>query len=201
MSVRLTDTLAPTSVDTSGVTQSHFSPELYANNTFPSIPDAVGIALSEMYGTKEPFASTPSDQTASQSATNVDHRRFPRRTAGGFVSVVPYPADGKLTVEWTNWLMQTSGLTGELVDLSRSGLALLLLQPLAVGDVLVARLSQQESRETLDVIAEVVRVVDVGDQRWKIMTEFASPLEFDDAYEFARHDQDAAPPLFPPSLP
>jgi hypothetical protein len=168
-----------------------------------SIPDAMAAALAHLYGPPTTTtASTPearsveektSDSAASPAA---DHRRFPRRSAGGYVSVVRWLGDRELTPEWTDWLMQTTGLTGELVDLSRSGLALLLLQPLSVGDVVVARLSQQDSAETLDVIAEVVRVVDLGDHRWKIMTQFQTPLEFDDAYDFAHHDQDAEPLLF-----
>jgi hypothetical protein len=94
--------------------------------------------------------------------------------------------------------MQTSGLTGELVDLSRSGLALLLLQPLMVGDALVVRLSHQNTADTLDAVVEVVRVVDLGDQRWKIMAQFTKPLAFEEAYGFAQHDQAALPPLFSP---
>jgi len=110
--------------------------------------------------------------------------------------VVRYPPAAELTRQWTDWLMQTSGLTGELVDLSRSGLALVLLQPFAAGDALVVRLSQQDSDDTLDAVVEVVRSIDLGDQRWKIMAQFTRPLDFEEAYEFASHDQDALPPLF-----
>jgi hypothetical protein len=43
----------------------------------------------------------------------------------------------------------------------------------------------------LDAIAEVVRCVDLGDQRWKITARFAQPLGFDEAYEFAQHELEA----------
>ncbi|HUQ68072.1 MAG TPA: PilZ domain-containing protein [Planctomycetaceae bacterium] len=133
----------------------------------------------------------------SDSSSTDEQRYFPRRAAAGFVSVVRFPPGAELTPQWTDWLMQTSGLTGELVDLSRSGLALVLLQPFAAGDALVVRLSQQDSDDTLDAVVEVVRSIDLGDQRWKIMAQFTKPLDFEEAYEFASHDQDALPPLFP----
>lgn len=176
--------------------------EAFSIPSVVAIPDPMAAALAHLYGVPTSTIEVPAGTAAKESIENpapspaADHRRFPRRSAGGYVSVVRLPADSELTPEWTNWLMQTTGLTGELVDLSRSGLALLLLQPLSVGDVIVARLSQQDSAETLDVVAEVVRVVDLGDHRWKIMTQFQTPLEFDEAYDFARHDQDAVPPLF-----
>jgi hypothetical protein len=161
--------------------------------------DPIAAALGRLNQTQTPKVShsdRPGEGNSSDSASTAEQRHFPRRSAEGFVSVVRYPASAELTPQWTDWLMQTTGLTGELVDLSRSGLALLLLQPLTVGDALVVRLSHQETADTLDAVVEVVRVVDLGDQRWKITAQFTKPLAFDAAYGFARHDQDALPPLF-----
>lgn len=165
--------------------------------------DPIAAALARLDRICTPGAATsagPAEGNASNPDPTAEQRHFPRRSAEGFVSVVRYPAGADLTPQWTDWLMQTSGLTGELVDLSRSGLALLLLQPLTVGDALVVRLSRQHLADTLDAVVEVVRVLDLGDQRWKITAQFTKPLAFDAAYEFARHDQEALPPLFPPAM-
>jgi hypothetical protein len=124
-------------------------------------------------------------------AATGEQRGFPRRTAAGFVSLVHSDRPAELSPQDTARLLQTAGLTGELVDLSRSGLALVSLQPFAVGETVVVRLSQLETSEVLDAIAEVVRCVDLGDQRWKITARFDQPLGFDEAYEFARHEPEA----------
>jgi len=166
-----------------------------------SATDPVASALAKLYElptvASAVVESLPVPETVSSTPELTgDQRYFPRRTAAGFVSVVRFPPGAEVTPQWTDWLMQTSGLTGELVDLSRSGLALVLLQPFTMGDAVVVRLSQQDSDDTLDAVAEVVRSIDLGDQRWKIMAQFTRPLDFEKAYEFASHDQDALPPLF-----
>jgi PilZ domain len=204
-----TDTVVDPSVRTSKPTadrafsQSH----LYGEEHVATISgecnaaDPIVAALSRLYAgsdqTSIAVASTDMDSSPATEANPStpqpagEQRSFPRRASAGFVSVVRYPAGADVTRQWTDWLMQTSGLTGELVDLSRSGLALVSLQSFAAGDALVVRLSQLDRNGTLDAVVEVVRSIDLGDQRWKIMARFTRPLGFEEAYEFACHDQDA----------
>lgn len=151
---------------------------------------ALVAALHRLYG-QAPDASVRIDVTPE--TPNADQRQFPRRTAAGLVTLVRSSPDMPLDRATTDWLLRTSGLTGELVDLSRSGVALVLVQPLELGDTVIVRLSQQDRPESLETAAEVIRVVDLGDQRWKIMARFAKPLGFDEAYQFANHDQGALP--------
>jgi hypothetical protein len=91
----------------------------------------------------------------------------------------------ELTPQWADWLLQNSGLAGELFDLSRNGFSLTLLQPLLPGEIVVARLARFEDPLIADVVAEVVRVTDLGDGRWKIVATMQRELSFETAYQLS----------------
>jgi hypothetical protein len=124
----------------------------------------------------------PNSSTVQEGA---DRRAYPRGDVHGFASVARFPLGALLTPQWVDWLLQTCGVAGALLDVSRNGFSLVLLQPLLPGEVVVARLARFAEPAIVDVAAEVVRVVDLGDGRWKIVATMRPELSFEAAYELS----------------
>jgi hypothetical protein len=134
----------------------------------PPLPWAVADDLCSLW-------STPDD----------DRRECPRRDGQGMVTVAAMDRSRlEHRGQHPQWLHE-HGVTGELLDLSMSGLALALIEPQPVGAWLLVRISAPRTDETADGMAQVVRVVDFGDGRWKIVARFAQPLSFDLAYRLS----------------
>ncbi len=148
----------------------------------PSAAGSVDRVLEEV---RTDFASAPSSGEADAAS---DRRTYPRRWARGAVSVAAIPEGLLFTRESADLLMCTAGVAGELLDLSRNGLAFIRMQPLQADARILVRLSHQKDTETFDTVAEVVRATELGDGLWKIMARFEKPLSFDDAYELCEHE-------------
>ncbi|MDX1967359.1 MAG: PilZ domain-containing protein [Planctomycetaceae bacterium] len=120
-----------------------------------------------------------------------DRRSFPRREAHGHASVASFPHVVAPTRELADALLRDAGVSGELIDLSRNGLAIVLLQPLAAGEEIIVRLCYPGGAETRDVLATVVRSTSIDGGLWKIVARLLEPLSFDAAYDLF----DRQPPL------
>lgn len=101
------------------------------------------------------------------------------------------PAGEEITAATVQRLLHDQGVAGELLDLSRNGLAFVGMQPLANGVKLVARLCLPQQAEHLDAIAEVVRTIPIAESLWKIVAQFEQPLSFEEAYLLCDHAADA----------
>lgn len=120
-----------------------------------------------------------------------DRRSFPRREAHGHASVASFPHVVVPTRDLADALLRDEGVSGELIDLSRNGLAILLLQPLPAGEEIIVRLCYPGSDETRDTLATVVRSTSIDGGLWKIVARLLEPLSFDAAYDLF----DRQPPL------
>jgi hypothetical protein len=132
--------------------------------------------------------SAPSEVTPS---TGLDRREFPRRGAHGPVTIARGLTIRDATSDcWdtvlSRWL-DDHGLSGELLDLSRNGLACLTIHPLMRDETIGVRLCHPEHRAPLDTTAVVIRATPLGDGRWKVVARFTQSLSFDDAYELCDH--------------
>lgn len=132
-----------------------------------------------------------SDSAEVAPPTGLDRREFPRRGAHGpvtiarSVTITDSASDRRDTV--LSRRLDADGLSGELLDLSRNGLACLTIQPLERDETIGVRLCHPEHRAPLDTTAEVIRATPLGDGRWKVVARFIQPLSFDDAYELCDH--------------
>ncbi len=154
--------------------------------------DRLGDALRRLRSASNTLASpleqgdksyTGALDTEAPPSDGADRRTFPRREAHGHASVASFPHAAALTPELADALLHDKGVSGELIDLSRNGLAILLLQPLPAGEELIVRLCYPGSDETRDTLATVVRSISIDGGLWKIVARLTEPLSFDAAYE------------------
>lgn len=129
---------------------------------------------------------TTAEQEASQGA---DRRIFPRRGARGPVSVARVTEE-VLSSYSPDRLIRETGISGELLDLSRNGLALALLHQLAADDRIFVRLCPPAGGGSVDCFARVIRTIEIADGFWKIVAQFEKPLGFEEAYQLFDHELD-----------
>lgn len=129
------------------------------------------------------------EQEASQGA---DRRIFPRRGARGPVSVARV-TDEVLSSYSPDRLIRETGISGELLDLSRNGLALALLHQLAANDRIFVRLCPPAGGGSVDCFARVIRTIEIADGFWKIVAQFEKPLGFEEAYQLFDRELDLRP--------
>ena len=125
-------------------------------------------------------------------AEGAERRDYPRREASGAVSVAVLPTGETVTTANARQLLYEQGVAGELLDLSRNGLAFVGMQPLAGGVKLIVRLCLPQQDEHLDAVAEVVRTIPIAESLWKIVAQFEKPLSFEEAYLLCDHAVDDA---------
>lgn len=155
--------------------------------------DILGSALVRLHALSgadtQPESTTP--HTASDvasTANDADRRVYPRCGARGAVSLVRLANDITVTARHISEQMVAAGIAGELLDLSRNGAALVLLQAMNPGDRIALRLCQSSNHQHAehqysDHVARVVRSVDIGAGLWKIVAQFEKPLSFEAAYQ------------------
>lgn len=124
-----------------------------------------------------------------ETATAADRRIFPRRGARGPVSVARV-APGDLSSRGPERLIRETGISGELLDLSRNGLALALLHQLAADDRIFVRLCPPSGGTPVDCFARVIRTTEIADGFWKIVAQFERPLGFEEAYQLFDRELD-----------
>ncbi len=139
-------------------------------------------------GAEQPTWSAPPEVTPK---TGLDRREFPRRGAHGPVTIARGLTSTDAASAHSDTVLSgrldADGLSGELLDLSRNGLACLTIHALERDEAIGVRLCHPDHRVPLDTTAEVIRATSLGDGRWKVVARFTRPLSFDDAYELCDH--------------
>lgn len=125
-----------------------------------------------------------------ESSQGTDRRIFPRRGARGPVSVARVTED-VLASYSPERLIRETGISGELLDLSRNGLALALLHQLAADDRIFVRLCPPQGGGAVDCFARVIRTIEIADGFWKIVAQFEKPLGFEEAYQLFDRQMDS----------
>lgn len=115
-----------------------------------------------------------------QHAPGDDRRMAVRRDGCGDISVATAP-DRPGTGSPCGWI-QEHGTSGRLIDLSMTGVSMVLTKSLETGTAILVRLAPHENGHPMDVPAEVVRCRELVDGQWKIVAKFDQHLCFDQAY-------------------
>ncbi len=97
-----------------------------------------------------------------------ERRRFPRRQSECSVTLVERAQTLELTPRETDWLLQSSRAVGQLLDISQTGLCLLVEKDLAIGSEVLLRISNPQLQRTVDSAATVVRSQPSGAGRFSI---------------------------------
>lgn len=112
-------------------------------------------------------------------ADSAERRAFPRRASGSTVSIHRPKDQAVMTGRETSWLHHASRLKGSLLDVSMSGAALRMAEPLDQGEMILLRLSNRRFDVSVDRKATVLRCSPNGDGAWKIVCQYDSKLTFE----------------------
>jgi hypothetical protein len=139
------------------------------------------------------------DVEAGGDSEEPDRRIFPRREARGAATIVRLATGQELTATEADSLLCRHGSAGELLDLSRNGIAIVLLQAWRAGERILVRLPLKTETSSQLPTAKVIRSLELGAGLWKVVAQFEQPLAFDDAYELCEHNLTYGNPFqYPP---
>lgn len=116
----------------------------------------------------------------------VDRRRFPRRSSECLVTVVERSATAELTPREVDWMLQSSRDAGRLLDLSQTGLCLLLDHDLAIDSEVLLRISNPQLDRYVDASAKVVRSYRTGQGRYSIHCQALNDFTLDELQDLGR---------------
>jgi hypothetical protein len=142
----------------------------------------------------EPAPESPVTKEACANAKSSasDRRAFPRRGGNCRVAVVRLSGENQsLTPQQIEWRLHSTSLKGTLADVSLNGAAVLLKDPLPVGETLVLRLFCPRRDRNLDQQAFVVRNLP-EDGESKVICQFTSKLTLEQVSYFSRFLNDSA---------
>ncbi len=111
-----------------------------------------------------------------------ERRSAVRRDGRGDISVATVPAQPLSGTTSPHAWIQDHGTSGRLIDLSMTGVSMMLTRPLEPGTAILVRLAPHKDGSPMDVPAEVVRSQELVEGQWKIVAKFHQHLCFDQAY-------------------
>ncbi|MBI1345184.1 hypothetical protein GC163_02730 [bacterium] len=161
--------------------------------------DPLGAALRKLHhGVAADFDDSclgTADETAHEeegSSEQAERRQFPRCPAFGQVSIAPWPTGADYHPQFAAAFLKEAASAGELIDLSRNGLAFVVMHRCVTTELLVIRLTSEDASETYDTLCRVVRCKPLGDGRWQIVARFLLELPFEVAYDLCDHSTQMA---------
>lgn len=117
----------------------------------------------------------------------VERRHFPRRQSQSAVSVRCPAGPRTGNSQQTEWLLHSSRLKGQIVDVGMQGVAFYLSEPIEIGSTITLRLSNSRLDTSFDVLARVMRVSSDGPEGWKIVCRFVKQLSLEQVHALGRH--------------
>jgi hypothetical protein len=145
-------------------------------------PDAIPTDFAATGAAADPNRAPPACD-----ASGADRRAVPRHASGYSVVVRHIRAgNGRSAVEEA-WAWHGAPARGELLDVSLTGLACLVLQPLERGQRIDIQLWNLRRDVRLERAATVLRCLPAGPNRWKVVCRLATPLGVDDLQWVAQH--------------
>lgn len=137
---------------------------------------------------------TEADSTASSGLkarseqSGTDRRLYPRRDSDGSVTVCRRPTLNRLAQASPEmpWKLHSSALKGALIDVSMTGMALSLAEPLAPDTPILLQVSSRHLDEPLDVAAKVLRCTPFEQGGWRVVCQLDSRLTFEQVHLLGR---------------
>jgi hypothetical protein len=126
-------------------------------------------------------SNTPPDALPS-----MDRRRLPRRESECIVSICRCRGDERLTAARTAWMLHATKLKGRLFDVSMSGVAFHIKEPLAAGSRILLRISNFTLDKHVDTSATILRSRAASDGNWDVVCRFDKNLTFEQIHTVGR---------------
>lgn len=122
----------------------------------------------------------PARETPEQHTAAPDNRRaFPRSASECVVSVHRCKPDAPVRWVEKDWLLHASRLHGQLRDISMSGVAFSMAEPIEPNEILMLRIANPQLGTSVDSLGRVVRVTHEADLMFVVFLRFDRKLAFD----------------------
>ncbi len=116
----------------------------------------------------------------------VDRRRLPRRESECAVDIYPFSGNERLSSDRIVWMIHAADMHGQLIDVSMSGVALHLAEPLAPATRIALRMTNRSLNRHVDALAKVLRCSPDADGGWSIVCRFDKNLTFEQIHLIGR---------------
>lgn len=148
-------------------------------------PESVESEDAEMSAAIIPIKPLNSISTA-KSYVGLERRRFPRRQSECEVALIGRQETHELTPQETDWLLRPSRQVGRLLDISQTGLCMLLDVDVAVGSEVLLRISNHQLNRHVDNAAKVVRSQPAGHGRVCVHCQVLQDFTLDQLQDLGR---------------
>ena len=115
-----------------------------------------------------------------------DRRAHPRRESGCTVTVCRRPPHASLTAQQISWLLHAGHLKGRLIDVSMSGMALQIPEPLESGTMIFLRVANRNFDHNVDAVGQVLRCTPHEGQ-WHVVCRLDQTLTFEQVHRIGKH--------------
>lgn len=116
-----------------------------------------------------------------------DRRAHPRRESGCQVAVCPRSAQCNLTPQHIEWALHAAELKGRLVDVSMSGLAMELAEPIEAQTQVYMRISNRNLDRKIDTCGRILRCVENEAGQWNLVCRLEKNLSFEQLHYLGKH--------------
>lgn len=160
----------------------------YVVERVSELSDLIDAEFTHMWEDEQQNSSQQPDKPDSaeaKSAAVSDRRRFPRHESGCVVSVCQCGQTIPLNRVTWKWRLHASRMRGDLLDISMSGLAIMLAEQLPVDEHILLRIRNPRMDQSIDCGARVIRTI-AAEGGWKTVCEFQEPLTLDTIHCVAR---------------
>lgn len=115
-----------------------------------------------------------------------DRRLHPRRESACIVSVCVKSTQVELSAQRIAWLLHSSRIKGKLLDVSMSGMALELYEPIDAGAEVLLRINNRNIKSAVDVTAKVLRCT-AQEGYWHVICRLTKNLTFEQIHQVGNH--------------
>lgn len=143
----------------------------------------------------ETKAPAPAPEAArTPSSKGMDRRAYPRRDSDGVVTVCRRSVGNRLLQRSPNlsWNLHASELKGRLIDVSMTGMALTLAEPLPEGTPVSLQVSSRSLDRPAEVTGRVLRCIAIDkrdgdeDSGWRLVCQLDDRLTFEQVHSLGK---------------
>lgn len=152
---------------------------------YPASAKTANSKLTAPRAAPRPGSQSPLN-TSPEALPGMERRKLPRRESECVVSICLCQGEERLTADRIAWLLHSTKLKGQLIDVSMSGVAFHFKESLAAGSRILLRISNRTIDKQVDTSATILRFRAVRDGGWDMVCRFEKNLTFEQIHTVGR---------------